>query len=82
MSIHINPVPSPWWTGEEPCQLMPELFHPESGDHSAARIARWICRRCPSQQPCLDWALAEPALMGIHAGTTSDQRAHMRRAKR
>lgn len=72
------PQKSPEWTGDEPCRRVPEVFHPEVGDYQAAAIAKWICGRCPSQQRCLAWALSDPTLEGIHAGTTKQQRAKIR----
>jgi WhiB family transcriptional regulator, redox-sensing transcriptional regulator len=69
---------SPEWTGDEPCRETPDVFHPVAGDTRAAEIARWICKRCPSQQTCLDWAMNDPTLEGIHAGTTLHQRRRLR----
>lgn len=73
------PVPlQPMWTGKEPCRQLPEVFHPDQADNRTAEIAKWICKRCPSQDPCLEWAVRDPTLEGIHAGTTARQRGHMR----
>lgn len=77
MSLY-KPVQSPKWTGAEPCQRVPEIFHPDSGDTRDAATAKWICRLCPSQRPCLEWALSDPALLGVHGGTTYRQRRKMR----
>lgn len=74
--------PTPVWTGKEPCQKAPEVFHPRSGDTKSANIARWICGQCPSQLPCLEWALADPTLEGIHGGTTKHHRSRMRGDRR
>lgn len=81
-SRYIEPnLGQPWWTGREPCQSAPEAFHPEQGDFRAAATARWICNRCPSKEACLVWALKDPTLEGIHAGTTKQQRSAMRGKK-
>lgn len=77
IAYHKQP-PQPEWTGAEPCRATPDVFHPESGDNRSAEIARWICRRCPSQLECYEWAMSDPSLTGIHAGTTHGQRKVLR----
>lgn len=68
----------PVWRGDEPCRDAPEVFHPEQGDNRSAEVAKWLCRRCPSREQCLEWAVQDPQLEGIHAGTNARQRARMR----
>lgn len=76
-----HPPMQPIWSGDEPCRTAPDVFHPEITDSRAAEIARWLCKRCPSQVPCLEWAMQDPQLEGIHAGTSRRQRASMRANK-
>lgn len=81
-SRYINGVGQPHWSGNEPCRKAPEAFHPEQADYRAAAVARWICKRCPVQEKCLKWALADHTLEGIHAGTTRQQRYEIRKKMR
>jgi len=69
---------TPKFTGDEPCTKVPDVFHPDKNDYRSGAIARWICRRCPMQAECLEWAMSDPTLLGIHAGTTSSQRSAIR----
>lgn len=41
--------------------------------------ARAICSRCLCRDECLDYALADPTLVGIWAGTTTVERPKLRR---
>lgn len=41
-----------------------------------------VCRRCPVQQRCLDFALADSALLGVWGGTTAAERRLLRRKRR
>lgn len=69
---------TPKFTGSEPCTKVPDVFHPDKNDYRSGAIAKWICHRCPMQEPCLLWAMSDPSLIGIHAGTTDKQRSAMR----
>jgi WhiB family redox-sensing transcriptional regulator len=56
----------------------PDLFYSDRrGDLAAAKR---LCARCPVRQPCLEDALAAPALYddGIRAGTTALDRRKLR----
>jgi WhiB family redox-sensing transcriptional regulator len=56
------------------------LFFPTSSDDTApAQAAIAICRRCPHQDECLQWALDTKQGYGIWGGTTPAQRRIMRR---
>lgn len=44
--------------------------------------AREVCWSCPERRPCLDYALATPALIGIWGGTTAEDRKAMREDRR
>lgn len=69
----------PQWSGEEPCMAAPDVFHPDKFDSRAEAIAKWMCRRCPMKEPCLEWALTDPTLMGVHGGKTAKERVDMKR---
>ena len=69
-------------TGDEPCrQQPPDVFFPDPGGDSRefTRIAH-LCDGCDVLLPCLAWAV-EHERHGIWAGTTPQQRAHLRRMK-
>jgi WhiB family redox-sensing transcriptional regulator len=57
------------------CTDEPELFHPEV--RSDTRKALVLCKRCPSRQPCLEWALTEPYMIGVLGGTTYSERRRL-----
>lgn len=74
-----KPLPlAPRFTGDEPCRTVPDVFHPEHGNRVQLSTARWLCARCPAQERCLEWAMGDPSLQGIHAGTSARQRQMMR----
>lgn len=68
----------PGWMAAASCRDRPDVtFFPELGH--AARAAREVCAGCPVKAPCLAYALAEPDLAGVWGGTTSRERAALRR---
>jgi WhiB family redox-sensing transcriptional regulator len=78
-----RPAPAyPPYTGEEPCaEIGIDLYYlPEDTPHSKmeARVTAMACGRCPLLDACLEWALHRER-WGYWAGTTADQRRHMRR---
>lgn len=46
-----------------------------------AEQARQVCWRCPERKACLEYALANPALVGVWGGTTAKDRQAMRADK-
>jgi WhiB family redox-sensing transcriptional regulator len=52
-----------------------------SGTHVDIQRARGVCRECPVQAPCLQYALGDPDLEGVWAGTTAKERRVMRRGR-
>lgn len=56
-------------------QVDPELFFPE-GDHPviAARQAKAVCRQCPVQLECLEYALTNNETFGVWGGMTARER--------
>ncbi|MFG3709192.1 WhiB family transcriptional regulator [Micromonospora sp. NPDC047670] len=62
----------------------PEVFFPEGSSHelAAALAEDRYCRPCPYYRRCRQWALAQTEdLYGIWAGTTKEQRRHLRRTR-
>jgi len=84
--------PTPWADQALCAQTDPELFFPpdqmmDRYMHPGGRgirkdlvdAARKICRECPVQAECLEYALRYDNLHGIWGGTTPNQRTRLRR---
>lgn len=70
----------PEWMRDGMCaQVDPELFFP---DKSGAREAKLICRGCPVQELCLQYALDNKEHWGIWGGTSERERQKIRRDMR
>ena len=89
---HLPPVPAAsgwddegWRVGAACRDLDANLFFP-AGETGPAAIqisqAKAICRACPVQRQCLDFALATHQDYGIWGGLTEDERRHIRRVWR
>ena len=66
----------PWVVDALCAQADPDVFFPEHrGVNSAPAVN--VCRRCPVQQPCLEYALVTREAWGIWGGATEAQRRHM-----
>ncbi|MCW2668576.1 MAG: WhiB family transcriptional regulator, redox-sensing transcriptional regulator [Frankiales bacterium] len=60
----------------------PELFFPIGTTGPAAvqvDEAKAVCRRCPSLEPCLNWALETGQDAGVWGGTSEDERRALKR---
>lgn len=58
----------------------PDAFFPdEHGQMLHLSVARRVCRACPVQAECRDYALARPALVGVWGGLTVNERIRLRR---
>jgi WhiB family redox-sensing transcriptional regulator len=71
------------WRSEALCRdTDPELFFP-IGTTGAAVVqiehARAVCRQCPVQADCLDFALSTNQDSGIWGGTSEEERRVLRR---
>ncbi len=71
------------WRSEALCRdTDPELFFP-IGTTGAALLqieqARSVCRQCPVQAECLDFALTTNQDSGIWGGTSEEERRGLRR---
>ena len=60
----------------------PELFFP-IGTTGPASLqvaeAKAVCRRCPSMDPCLTWALETGQDAGVWGGLSEDERRALKR---
>ncbi|MGW6790748.1 WhiB family transcriptional regulator [Streptomyces chartreusis] len=71
------------WRSRAVCpQEDPELFFP-IGRGGLAKLqteeAKSVCRRCPVQEQCLEWALETAQDSGVWGGQSEDERRAMRR---
>jgi WhiB family transcriptional regulator, redox-sensing transcriptional regulator len=77
MTVRVN------WREAAGCRdADPDLFFPVGTAGPALRRiqeAKRICRACPVQAPCLDWALDQGVGSGVWGGTTEDERRALRR---
>lgn len=73
------------WRSRAACRnLDPDLFFPvgETGDAlEQVEAAKAVCRVCPVQQECLEYALAANEQAGIWGGTTEAERRSIRRRR-
>lgn len=53
----------------------PEIFFPRVG--GSTRQAKAICRECPAQTACLEWALKTRQMHGVWGGTNERERAQL-----
>lgn len=60
----------------------PELFFPDARDLTAVDRAKAVCRRCPAETACLDWALRVGDSHAVLGGTTEGERRELRRLGR
>ncbi|GAB2789306.1 WhiB family transcriptional regulator [Streptomyces chlorus] len=60
----------------------PELFFPIGTSGPAllqTEQAKGVCRRCPVQQQCLDWAMDTGQSLGVWGGTSETERRALKR---
>jgi len=76
--------PSEEWKDYAACKdCDPELFFPSEGDKFCGRIAKYICRQCPVQTDCLEYALAASRREhGIWGGTSVKERDEIKQQRR
>ena len=69
--------PRPAWMASAACSRAGTAdYFPTKG--RAPTAARAICRSCPVQAQCLDYAMADEDLAGVWGGTTERERGAMR----
>lgn len=67
----------PQWQLDAACRgVGVEHFFPSEA--SGLMQARRVCVRCPVSKDCLDYALSDPSLKGIWAGTSERRRRRLR----
>lgn len=69
------------WTVQSACYgTDPALFFPERGEPTEP--AKRVCRTCPVQAECLEYALATGEKLGIWGGKSERERRAIRRQRR
>lgn len=69
---------SPAWFQEAVCASVGgDMWFPEPGQNYFLHEAQRICRSCPVQVECLEWALAEGEKFGVYGGLTAKQREEL-----
>jgi hypothetical protein len=58
-------------------QSDPELFFPEKGQTTREAVA--ICKKCPEQEPCRDFAIRTNQAYGVWGGTTPRERRMLKK---
>jgi WhiB family redox-sensing transcriptional regulator len=75
----LDPFQRPEWMRRGACRDAPtELFFLERGGSS--RAGKALCAVCVVRSTCLDYAMADPELLGIWGGTAERERDRLRRA--
>ncbi len=75
------------WQEEAACRPMDNLiFFGEEGESELERQAREakakaVCRTCPVQDPCLEFAMETNQKYGIWGGLTDKERASLKRRR-
>ncbi|MEW2048629.1 WhiB family transcriptional regulator [Streptomyces sp. NBC_00377] len=60
----------------------PDLFFPIGTSGPAllqAEQAKAVCRRCPVQEACLEWAMETDQTLGVWGGTNENERRALKR---
>lgn len=71
----------PVWRQRAACRgVDPDIFYPVSDEE--AEDAKAICRLCPVQEMCLEWALASREKEGVWGGATERERRRIIRRRR
>lgn len=65
--------------GPVPCQALPEIFFPEDYTDptvrdSAIKTAKSLCRACPVQLQCFEYAIIAKERHGVWGGTLPSER--------
>jgi WhiB family redox-sensing transcriptional regulator len=75
----MKPNPGQAWLALAACTSFPtDLFFPAPGEDSSAAIE--LCDRCLVRRACFNYAMAHPELYGVWGGTSSEERALLRRS--
>jgi WhiB family transcriptional regulator, redox-sensing transcriptional regulator len=69
------------WRADAACKgLDVTMFVPEGQGFLLYLEARAVCERCQVRQPCLDYAMAYPEMVGMFGGLTPEERRLLRKS--
>jgi excisionase family DNA binding protein len=68
------------WRAASVCRKHPTRWW-FAGSHRETVMAKGICGGCAVREPCLEFAMSRPELLGVWAATTPVERANMRRER-
>jgi WhiB family redox-sensing transcriptional regulator len=71
--------PVKWWDFASCRGLDPELFYPEP--YTDPKEAKEVCRACPVQVVCLEWALSHREKHGVWGGESEAGRRRILRRR-
>jgi WhiB family transcriptional regulator, redox-sensing transcriptional regulator len=84
----LNDLKDRWWIPQAACRdTDPDTFFPSQPDSAGQtgakglEAARTICRTCPVQPECLEYALTHHEKFGVWGGTSERERRKIRRAR-
>lgn len=63
------------------CQDDPDLFYPNSDSPQAYDLPKRLCRSCPHQPDCLEWALTNDERFGVWGATSPTERQQLLRQR-
>ena len=69
-----------WWERGRCRGVDPDLFFPRRGDDTTQAVA--VCKACPVQVECLEYAIDNDERHGIWGGTTGNDRRKIRRPRK
>lgn len=72
--------PPPWRDGALCAQSDPDAWFPDVGGRTVE--VKEICHRCPLEQACLEWALANHEHYGVFGGKSERERRKIARTRR
>lgn len=80
--IVLDPVEAPWSVKAACKGADPDLFFPVAYDDPRILDAKEICRTCPVNEDCLEFAISTRERFGIWGGHTEAERGRIARSRR
>lgn len=69
----------PWMSSSACAEISGDLWYPEKGSNQYTSNVKAVCKRCPVQRQCLDYAIANGENDGVWGGLTVKERRRLRR---
>jgi WhiB family redox-sensing transcriptional regulator len=71
----------PWMSSAACAEIPGDLWYPEKGSNQFTSNVKAVCKGCPVQRQCLDYAIANCENDGVWGGLTVKERRKLRRAR-